>query len=198
MLCNGSIRLKAPHAFSVTDTPCPTAGPNGPSSLAQWDQNTISRSSLGLRSPSWWLPPPCAGAHRFLYPSLGSPTAAILPQAWGTRTPISASHPPGSAVCTGTRAWCSPSPSASWAAPLCFWLLRVSSTVRHHPQLPSIPLLCLLSLLLWLSPVQGRQIPGNRGMWACQILSITEVMSFSCTKEGSGWTLGEISSPEER
>lgn len=63
----------------------------------------------------------------------------------------------------GTGAWCSPSPSASWAAPLCSWPRRLGLKVRESggsvPPGPFLPLpsssslLLLSSLILLLLPV---------------------------------------------
>lgn len=82
------------------------------------------------------------GAHGFLSHGPGKPrSCGSFRKPGGTGGPISARGPPGAAV--GTGAWCSPSPSTSWAAPLCSWLPRLGLKVRQtHGAVPLCPSSC--------------------------------------------------------
>lgn len=82
------------------------------------------------------------GAHGFLSHGPGKPrSCGSFRKPGGTGGPISARGPPGAAV--GTGAWCSPSPSTSWAAPLCSWLPRLGLKVRQtHRAVPLCPSSC--------------------------------------------------------
>lgn len=142
------------HSSANSTVPAPTplsqipvdhaVGTRGPSSPAK----NSSRSSVwDLQPPQgWWLHPLCAREPTGSCPAaLGSPAAAAPSACGGWQGELGCLYLPTAPwelqSALGTRAWCSSSPSASWAAPLCSWPpwlgLKVRETGRSAPLRPS-------------------------------------------------------------
>lgn len=109
-------------------------GPRGPSFPAK----NSSRSSMWDPQPlrGWWLRPPCAGEPTGSCPAAPGSPAAAAPSACGgwqreLGCPYLPAGPQEPQSALGTGAWCSPSPSASSAAPLCSLPPRLRLEVRE-------------------------------------------------------------------
>lgn len=87
MLCNDSIWLKAPHAFSVTDTSCPKAGPKGHPPLHGGTKIPSAERHWGCTAQACGCPHPVQEPTGSCPPALGNPHSCDPSSGMGNQDP---------------------------------------------------------------------------------------------------------------